>query len=1447
MFSHSKIKFSQSPTKFGSTLLGNLIAFVVLSITLIGCSGESVDKGEELLTCSAPLVVDAAGTSCVEPTAISCVAPLVPNAFNDACVVGADPNAPVASVFPADDEAVLYYNRANRGATNEPNDPSYNGYVLHTWNNDQCDAYASPFDSSSWGSEHVYDGIDPNYGAYWILKLKEGHSDCGNFIIHIGTDDAGKEMGGGDKQMNLVQDDETFVRMNWTISGFESPLEFPITELGPQPLSIEDAAAHWIDTNTLVWNVDLESVAEARLHHSSTAGIEADLDNQVNGTAISLLSTTPTQEQQDNFPLTADWPAFTIENSDEEIKAILKNELVMAGYDSDGNAIVATYVQAAKVLDDLYTTGEADADEAQLGAVYDGDTITANLWAPTAQTVSLNVYDADKNLISSNPMSEDSATGIWSFVGDMSLDRQFYRYELTLYHSQNNAIEIIESSDPYAVSLSTNGIYSQFVNLMDADLKPEGWDEQTIAVITNPEDAVIYEGHVRDFSVLDESTSEANRGKYLAFTEMESAPMTHLANLVASGLTHFQLLPINDIASIGEDSASIVDITDTVADLCALNEEAPVCGEEEDSATLLSVLESYLPFSVEAQALVNSMRGYDSFNWGYDPKHFNAPDGIYASNPDGVSRILELRSMIKGLHDIGLRVNMDVVYNHTNSGGLWDNSVLDKVVPDYYQSLDLVTGSILNSTCCSDTALEHRMMDKFMSDSLVQWAEQYAIDGFRFDIMSHGSVDQMTAAREAVRAIDEDTYFYGEGWPRDGRGFESATQFNLAGTEIATFNDRLREGVRNGALFNEDGNLNDHDIVRLGMAGTLANYVLKSSSDTASTGSSFNPAMYALDPADVINYVSKHDDRALWDQLQYSLDIGMSLSDRVRVQNVAATIPLMSQGIPFLQMGGDMIRSKSMDRNSYDSGDWFNRVDFTMQTTNWNVGLPLAQDNQGDWEQINGLSSNPNAAISGSDVMFASNVFKEFLSIRRDSVLFRLTTEADVLARVGFHNIGSNQTTGVIVMSIDDGIGLEDLDPANDAIVVMVNGTSEQQSHTVLTASGFQLHATQIGSSDGVVQSASFSEDGDAGTGTFTVPAYTTAVFVKLQGEEQGDGLSAFATAGAPDVVPYGDTTVFVRGDMNGWGAVDDLSYQGNGVYQVAIELVADTSYNFKIASVDWSTVDFGSDVAAVIEGEVKDLARAAGNLLFTPTLDGVYVFELNAFDPEAPTLKVRNEEPFVGTTVYLRGSLNGWSTDTPMTYLGGGMYQVVFDITSAESYEFKIASEDWSTVDFGSSEDDSGVTEGVVESLGVSGANMTMEFLETGEFTFLFDASDLAAPTLGVHKTQMFDATQVYLRGSLNGWSTDNEMVYLGNSVYAVDIALDPGSYEFKVASEDWSTVDFGATGGEEATAVGSEGKVLVRSGANMTIEIIDAGTYRFEVSGPDNAVPTLAVSALQ
>ncbi|MBV1909287.1 MAG: DUF3372 domain-containing protein [Kangiellaceae bacterium] len=1414
------------------------ILFPLVLASLAGCGTDSVESGEELLFCSLPLIPDAAGTSCVSPPALVCTAPLFPNELNNECISGYNPNEPDPSVTAGDNEAIIFYNRADKGASNASDSTDYEGYTLHTWNNGTCDAYAAPYDESSWGVTHVYDDIDPVYGAYWIIPLEEGHDGCGNFIIHIGSDDAGKET--NDNQMILDQDDERFTRMNWFISGQQTAFEFPISTLGPQPLAIEGAAAHWIDTNTIVWNVsDIDSVNEVKLHHSATAGIEADLDNQVNGTALTLLAIEQTAEQQAAFPLTADWAAFTTESSADEVKVILKNELVVAAYDAENNAFEATYVQAAKVLDDLYTSAENDADEAQLGVVYEGENITANLWAPTAQNIMLNVYDAEKNLVSANQMTEDSITGIWSFAGGSSLDRQYFQYELTVYHSQNNAIETVTTSDPYSVSLSTNGMYSQFVNLNDADLKPEGWDGHTVPVISELEDAVIYEGHVRDFSVLDDSTTEANRGKYLAFTETTSVPMMHLADLAANGLTHFQLLPINDIASIGEDPTRIVDVTDTVGDLCTINADAPVCDVNSDSETLLSVLEGYNSFSEDAQALVESMRGLDSFNWGYDPKHFNAPDGIYASSAEGEVRIMEMRAMVQSLHDIGLRVNMDVVYNHTNSGGLWDNSVLDKVVPGYYQSRDLVSGGILNSTCCSDTALEHRMMDKLMSDSLLQWTEQYAIDGFRFDIMSHGSVEQMMAAREAVRTIDSDTFFYGEGWPRDGRGFEAATQFNLAGTEISTFNDRLREGVRNGALFNEEGNLNDQDIVMLGMAGTLADYVLKGSSGTVSSGSSFNPSSYAEDPADVINYVSKHDDRALWDQLQYVLDIGITASERVRIQNVAATIPLMSQGIPFLQMGGDLIRSKSMDRNSYDSGDWFNKIDFTMEHNNWNVGLPLAQDNGSDWEMIVGISTSPNTQTFMSDTMFASNVFKEFLSIRRDSKLFRLNTAEDIMSRVGFHNIGRTQTQGLIVMSIDDGIELTDLDPANDAIVVVVNGSDSELSHAVSTATGFTLHTTQQGSSDPIVTTSSFSES--EGEGTFTVPARTTAVFVKVQGETQGEGLSALATIGAPDVVPYADTEVFVRGSMNGWSTNNQFEYKGDGIYQARIDLTADTEYEFKIASEDWNTVDFGSNEQAVTFDVDKVLGRSESNMFFTSSEDESYLFQIDASDSEAPILNVS-----LPTKVYLRGGMNDWGTASPMSYLGNDVYSVVFDIQATGVTEFKIASEDWSTFNYGTfdAEDDT-VTEGVEKLLAYNAGNLFMDFLETGEFTFIFDFSDSEAPLLNVHKTQMFDATAVFVRGDMNDWSEADEMVYLGESIYSADIALTAEIYGFKVASSDWSTVDFGATGGEEAITFGDT-KSLIVSGANMSVEITEDGTYRFELSGPDNTAPTLTVTQL-
>jgi len=1416
-----------------------VIVLASVSMVLVACGGsESTEPGEVLLSCDVPMVSDAAGTSCVAPEPIECPVPTVPDALNESCVVGIDPKAPEPVIFAGENQALLFYNRA---------DGEYSDYKMHNWNSAECDAYAADSIAPSWDNGLAHTGVDPVYGAYWLVNLKDDHNECGHFIIHKGTDDAGKEFGGGDFKMPLFQDDETYQRMNFTFSGVASIFEYPVVTLGKQALAISGFSAHWIDSNTFTWNVNFDLVTSVKLHHSATAGIGGDEANEdvITGRVVELTEVDLTDEQKTAAPLVADWPAFSGNWSIEEAKTLTKNQLVLVGYNAEGLAVAATYVQADLVLDDLYTKGEMDADEATLGVVYDNGSVKVSVWSPTAQKLKLNIYDANKDMVSSHDMTEDSMTGVWSYTGDASLDRQFYRLALTIYHPQNKAIEEIESTDPYSLSLSTNGEYSQFVNLSDEELQPEGWDGHLVSTIENYEDAVIYEGHIRDFSAEDESTSVENRGKFLAFTEIDSAPMQHLQKLVANGLTHFHMLPANDIATIGEDPEKIIDLDSTVLDLCKINFQAPPCYQNIDDQTLRAVFESYIPFSNEAALLTKAMSDNDSFNWGYDPKHFNVPDGIYASNPDGVSRIKEMRAMIKSLHDIGLRVVLDVVYNHTNSSGLWDNSVLDKFVPGYYHSRDVTTGAVLNGTCCSDTALEHRMMDKLMVDSLKQWTEQYQFDGFRFDIMSQGSKAQMLAARDAVQAIDPDNHFYGEGWYKDSRGFERADQENMAGTEIATYNDRIRDGIRNATLFNNESDsdypFEQQDIVKFGMAGTLTDYVLKTFKGTDVIGST--SGMYAKDPADIINYVSKHDNETLWDNLQFKLSPEMNNSERVRAQNISQSIVLLSQGIPFLQMGGDFLRSKSLDRNTYDAGDWYNLVDFTFELNNWNKGLPLDKGGRSDDDLVN-LASSSSSTVAMTDILFASNVFNEFLSIRSNSPLFRLTTASDIINRVGFHNIGKNQTQGLIVMSIDDGTTLTDIDPNYDAVVVVVNGSNTEQSHTIASASDFILHPLLAASVDGTVASAIFEQGTDEGS--FTVPPLTTAVFVKVQGESQATGLSAYATAGAPDVVPYGDTVPYVRGDMNGWGEIDGLVYQANGIYQAKITLAAG-SYGFKIASGDWSTINLGATGSG---GEVLEdqnfslLSGSNDNLSITIAVDGTYFFTLDASDTNAPTLLVENEEPFVGTPVFIRGDMNGWSEDNPLVYIGNGKYQATITI-SASTPSFKIASADWSTVNMGAPADDMEITEGENQLL-LSGSsdNFSMNFAVDGDYTFVFDASNLAEATLSIYSAEMFGVTPVFIRGDMNGWGEVDLLNYDGASSYSVEINLTAGDYGFKVASGDWSTINLGAPADTTVVTLDSPLLLVQDSQDNLSVTIVDDGVYIVTVAGPNPTIPTINIS---
>lgn len=1251
------------------------LSAVSLAIILTGC-GSSGGGGttttppdtNEPLTCAAPQIPNDAGTACIDPPPppLECPAPQVANEANDACI------NPAPSVTAGDNQAVLYYFRA---------DGNYDDWKLHAWNNEACDAYTEDFVAPiTWDNGAVISGVDDNYGAYWVLPLKDGFGSCANYIIHAGNT---KDPDDNDQTLGLSGERWAFV-----LSGTGIFAE-PTLITDDLPVSVEGASAHWIDEKTLVWNNDSSHV---KLMHSATAGIDQiSADSLTDDNSVALTRTSLTDAQKALVPHLTDWYAYTHSKTNEQVKALLKEQLVLVNQNSNGKVLSATNVQAAKVLDDLYTSGSNDADEATLGATFNSDgSITVAVWAPTAQSVKLMVRDGQ-----SQDLNLDSNSGVWSGNVDGALNRQYYRYEVKAYHPQTRQIETIEATDPYSVSVSTDGRYSQFVNLSDSDLKPDGWEEHAIPTVEQFEDALILEAHIRDFSITDETVSEANRGKYLAFTESNSNAVQYLKSMVDAGLTHLHLLPLNDIGTIKEADSDRVELSDTVADLCAKNASAPVCGVESGEAVLKDVLASYDVTSTDAQALVQSIRGFDGFNWGYDPHHFNAPEGSYASDAEGVARIIEMRRMIQALHGLGLRTALDVVYNHTTASGLNDNSVFDKIVPGYYHRYDEVSGGLIRSTCCENTASEHKMFDKFVVDSLVLWAKEYKFDSFRFDIMGHMPKQLLLDAREAVLQVDPDNYFYGEGWNWgevvDNRLFEQATQNNLDNTEIGTFNDRSRDIIRAGALFKDNVNLTDQDHIRLGLAGTLKDFKLIDNHGNEKVGSSFSQSSYAGDPADIINYVSKHDNRTLWDEMQYHLSSEMTLSDRVRAQNLSAVMPLISQGIPFFQLGGDMIRSKSLDRNSYDSGDWFNNVDYTMNSNNWNVGLPLAEDNQDRWEQIRTLIANENSNAKASDIQFASKVFREFMQIRSSSKLFRLTTQDDIIARVGFQNAGRNQTPGLIVMSIDDGTGLPDLDPANDAIVVVVNGTSEAQSHTVNTADGFELHSIQQNSSDAVVKTAAFAAAD--GKGTFTVPALTTAIFVKPQGESQGSGLST-----NPDFVaaPYGDTPIYLRG-INTWDAVNEMEYEGEGIYSFTVSLTAGT-YSFKIADADWSDINLGFNQVEMAADSIPFVAEG-DNMQVTLSQFAGYKFSIDA-SKATPVVKVEIANQIIscnalpdsseaypfevsgGGNLYVRGSHSGWGPDENYVfkYKGENRYQAVAAFDG--DFQFKIASDDgsWTT-----------------------------------------------------------------------------------------------------------------------------------------------------------------------
>ena len=283
-----------------------VFALLWMSVLISACSGgeDSTDSGAVLMTCNAPLVVNETGTACVNPPPIACPVGLVPNATNDACVAPVNNNLPDPVVFAGPNEAILFYNRP---------DGDYDGYELHIWNNGQCDAYTDEqMEGITWTSGAVIAGYDGNYGAYWILDLADGHSDCGNYIIHNGDD---KEQGGADKIMDLTGD-----RMNWVLSGVTETFSSKILELG---VSVTGSAAHWVDTNTLLWNVGDPALAEIRVHHSDAADLVFDAETGVSGGAsISGTAGVAPAASLEKFPHLANLEAFTLDVDDATARAL---------------------------------------------------------------------------------------------------------------------------------------------------------------------------------------------------------------------------------------------------------------------------------------------------------------------------------------------------------------------------------------------------------------------------------------------------------------------------------------------------------------------------------------------------------------------------------------------------------------------------------------------------------------------------------------------------------------------------------------------------------------------------------------------------------------------------------------------------------------------------------------------------------------------------------------------------------------------------------------------------------------------------------------------------------------------------------------------------------------------------------------------------------------------
>jgi len=620
------------------------------------------------------------------------------------------------------------------------------------------------------------------------------------------------------------------------------------------------------------------------------------------------------------------------------------------------------------IFDSEYFAENFHYDGTDLGAYIDNGNTTFKVWAPTASKVVLNLYSDGHtdSLIKSVDMTRTDK-GVWSHTEECG-HGTYYTYSVTTSLGTQTA------TDPYAKAAGLNGNRSMVVDLSQTN--PEGWKAESFATgINSYSEAIIWEIHVRDFS--NKIASSNYKGKYLAFTERglvnEHGKPIGVDYLVDLGITHVHLLPVYDFATIDEATPE------------------------------------------------------DEFNWGYDPKNYNVPEGSYSSDPyNGEVRIREFKQMVQALHNAGIGVIMDVVYNHTYDA----NSAFNKIVPYYYYRYTSTGANSSASGCGNDTASERYMFGKFMVESTAYWMDEYDLDGFRFDLMGLHDLETMQKIESSVHTINPEAIIYGEGWTMGSTidGSAQANQSNInkitptggAIGSVAVFNDAIRDGLK-GSVFDSKskGYIS-------GAAKTSYNKVI-----FGITGGKGAGVGWSVDNSMIINYMSAHDNNTLWDKLALS-NPDDSVENRILMNKLGAAIILISKGTPFWQAGEEMLRTKGGDENSYKSSDAINNID-------WSV---LKDGNQ------------------EYDTML---YYKGLIEMRKAySVLFSeaATVECTVLSN------------GIMVVSYDDGQGgkaIALLNPHKTSLPFMLDGEWNLVANTyragaeALTRESFEIDIDSIG------------------------------------------------------------------------------------------------------------------------------------------------------------------------------------------------------------------------------------------------------------------------------------------------------------------------------------------------------------------------------------------------